>query len=163
MLETLQKEHSAWAARNSAELIPSLAALGIFEEACELLRVAVKLRALEVRGTKVRYTEEELTRMLADAVGDCAVYCCSRCTASGVDFSTAVRHAGMPPKSEPLLDACWRVLEAARGVVEAPQDKLAVVWVLSALQDTVRSVGLDFERCVTEAWSVVQARRPDRL
>lgn len=163
MLDSLQKEHSAWVAQYSAELSPLLASLGILEESCELFRAAVKLQALEVRGTEVRYSRADLLRMLADAVGDCAIYCCSRCTAHGVVFSTAVRHAGMPPKAELFLTACWRVLEAAQGAVDASDDRLAVVWVLSALQDAVRSVGLDFEQCVSDAWSVVRARRPDRL
>lgn len=162
MFKHLQKEHTEWADRHSARLTPVLASLGVLEEACELLRAAAKLAVWDVREAVVRYTREQLLAMYSDAVGDCAIYCLSRCTALDVDFRTAVRHAGMPPKSEPPLATCCRVLDAAWGIVEAPQDRLAVVWVLSALQDAAVAAGVSFESCVLDAWAVVRERSPDR-
>lgn len=162
MLEQLQGKHSAWAAEHNAALTPLLASYGILEEACELLRAAAKFAAFDRRGCAVRYTREQILAMYADAVGDCTLYCLSRCTATAVDFSTAVRHAGMPPKPEQPLSACRRVVEAALDAVARPDDKLAAVWVLSALQDAARAAGVDFEKAVLEAWAAVSIRRPDR-
>jgi len=158
-MKRLQKEHAEWLARMFPEQPAWLPAAGMVEEAGELLSVLIKSGRIQRWGAEGRYANKDWNLELTDAVGDCALYCCSLCNALGWDFATIVEQAAcVLPDRITMLQLSLELVQCAASVTRQPLQAYAVCYI-SLLKSVCAVVNLDFEHVVRTTWLVVQRRQ----
>src|SRR5260221_7052648 len=113
-MDKMQTEHREWLAKMYPDQPLWIPAAGMIEEAGELMHACLKREQADMWGEEGRYAGVDWTAEISDAIGDCAIYCCSLCNALNLDFPAVFRGADrFPQKSGSTFSACLHVVEAA--------------------------------------------------
>jgi NTP pyrophosphatase (non-canonical NTP hydrolase) len=155
-VKKLQVEHAEWLAREYPRQPPEVPAAGLVEEAGELLHAALKLEQVRIWGDDPRYPK--LYDDLVDAVGDCAIYACSYCTAAGLDFAAVVGSAKSGASDGPLLRVAVTLVAVSAEVYFGRSIQRLVEYV-SLLKHVCAFFGVDFGEAVQTTWVKVRERR----
>ena len=154
----LQHEHKDWVQREYPSQFPYIPAAGIVEEAGELMRAQLKTVEWTVWGPDGRYPN--LRELLADSIGDVAIYACSFCNAVSWDFSELMYHsAHYTTDVLTPLEWCRSLVAAAAEFMQQPYTRSKLLMVLIRLRGAAKSMEVEFEHAVYETWKQVRTRR----
>lgn len=143
----MQREHRQWLEANYPNQPPGIPAAGMIEEAAELLHAVLKLEQARIWGEEKRYPLPSLREKLLDAIGDCAIYCCSYCNATGADFATL---------AEVSLTGSGTLLDMAKSLVMVSETPALY---MSRLRAIALAASCPFEATVLAVWQQVKERR----
>ena len=159
-LYDVQTEHAAWLAEEYPGQPASLPASGILEEAGELLSAMVKLEQERRWGQDLRFVGKDWRAELMDAIGDCAIYCCSLCNVMEWSFGAVCDEADQPSVNERTLrDLVLALVRAAAEVAAWPECRMYTVVVLSLLKAISWAMNIQFSEAVLSVWAKVKTRR----
>lgn len=153
-LSQLQAEHKAWVDGMFPGQPPIIPAAGMVEEAGELLHAILAMEREKIWGPDPRYPN--LRSDIADAIGDCVIYACSLCNASGWDFRELCCLA---------YDTDKPPLEQAVGIVSAAVTNVSHIsyatteHYIARLRAISHTLGYDFHICIVETWQQVKTRK----
>lgn len=157
----MQLEHKAWLEANYPRQPAYIPAAGCVEEAGELMHCILKQEQEALWGQEERYTNVEWRIELADAIGDCAIYACSLCTANEWEYASLLAMARTVPTQDaasPLTAAAY-VVSAAVTVVLQPGSAPNVMYFLASLLTVARLCNMSFDDCVETTWAQVKLRK----
>lgn len=163
---TMQTEHAAWLEVNFPGQRPIFPAVGMLEEAGELIRSFLKMSQNEIWGHN--HDRRLLRRKLIDDVGDCAIFVCSLANSAGWDFAGMVESAkgtGTYNVSPVSFVLATRLVDYAVSTVRACHPELApgayshARVFLAELVSISRSLSIDFDNAVSQTWAIVKTRR----
>lgn len=159
----IQAEHKAWVDVEYPGQPKWQPAAGMLEEAGELLRVVLKHNQHLQFGVEERYKGVDWDAELVDAIGDCAIFCCSLCNASGWSFDAMVKH--LPPEHPTgmtTMSIALRLVLAAVSVCEPPHMRCYAELYIVLLKTLSEVLSVDFDYAVARTWSEVKKRRHAR-
>lgn len=159
---TFQAEHREWLNDLFPGQTPLFPAAGMVEEAGELLHVLLKKDQASVWGCESRYVDADWDAKTQDAIGDCAVYCCSLANSQDWNFDAMVEKAFSMSeyvKCRPILNAASRLVHLACAVTEDPDDPMRSIAFLALLMRLSVLLNTDFDAAVASVWSDVKGRR----
>lgn len=159
-LELFQRDHRAWLDRLYPDQLPVFPAAGLVEESGELMRALLKCQ--QANGGKHperRYVDADFNAMLVDAVGDCAIFVCSLCSANNLAFAKVVADASLvlPKPKEAFLMAAKLCGQAAY-VCEDPRERGAIVYYVAHLLRLCETWNIDFRQAIATTWEEVRCR-----
>jgi hypothetical protein len=154
-MKQLQEEHAAWLQVMYPEQPKEHPALGMVEEAGELLHVVLKRSEAAKYGEKLRYVSVDWQEKLIDAVGDCAIYVCSYCNAAGWEFSSLCKVRGF--NGEELKILAVKLVQSATEFALSHKYTAMIVYMmrLSALCEYLH---IDLETATRATWAKVKER-----
>ncbi len=157
-----QAEHKTWLDANFRNQPPEFPALGMVEEAGELLHVLLKMAQQLIHGTEQRYKDTHWGKELDDAIGDCCIYACSLCTALDLSFSSMFSMRGREP--HPLtydlgVSLVREATEVHYAVTHTSFVEPRIQAFLWRLQQIAEAAHTSFEDAVKIAWAKVQKRK----
>lgn len=156
----VQAEHMEWLRSNYPGQTPLFPAVGMVEEAGELVHALLKREQERKWGSEPRYEGTDWGAQLEDAIGDCALYACSLCNTVHWDFERLLGAVGELPAESPFDGAC-RLVRIAGGMVTDPADEPMCAMYLACLQGVSRAVGVQFAEAVVRTWEEVKRRSRD--
>jgi NTP pyrophosphatase (non-canonical NTP hydrolase) len=158
-LSAMQQEHRAWVQEMYPDQKPWIPAAGCVEEAGELFHCILKIEQTQTWGHETRHGD--LTAKMVDAIGDCLIYACSLCNATGWDFAQLYyvgearshsAYVGLTP-----LAQCSMIVKAACGVF----DEISPVTLTSYLEAVIvmaNMSGVNPEEAALKTWQEVRQR-----
>jgi len=160
-MRRIQAEHAEWVGRLYPGQTPEFPAAGMVEEAGELMRAVLKCQqANGAKHPEARYAGVDWNAAFADAVGDCAIYCCSLCNTNGWDFEKLVDDAKLcPPKTKSVFLAAAELVAIAADVCSEPTLRSTAVCYISRLIGICDAWGVDFGAAVRATWEEVKCRK----
>lgn len=161
-MRDMQAEHKLWLARLYPNQPAAFPAAGMVEEAGELMHVLLKCQQASISGKhpEARYRDADWNAKFRDAVGDCAIYCCSLCNANGWDFEDLVEHAKLMLRRKVLtaFDAAAELVAHAVSACQEPSVRGCSVCFMAELLTICTLWGVDFETSVVRTWAEVKER-----
>ena len=158
-MNNLQGQHKQWLTTMYPDQPKELPAIAMVEEAGELVHVLLKKQQEHVWGREPRYAHRDWTVDLVDAVGDCAISCCSWCNATERVFLEILQAAESVESSMLIdlqpLELATMLLQAGVGVFRRSEDPTRYI---AILRTVAASLDLDFERAVLTTWETVRLR-----
>lgn len=152
----LQSEHKEWVDREYPEQPARVPLAGMVEEAGELLHAALKLEQEKLWGSDPRYFK--LSHDMEDAVGDCAIYCCSLCNAAGQRFGFEHGAVGFATESLDKLQLCAAFVALAASGLTRNDVRFFIDEYLRTLVYISGRFGVDFSAAVERTWARVKLR-----
>lgn len=158
-LKELQLEHREWVQKMYPDQQPWVPAAGCVEEAGELFHCILKVRQTEMWGHEARHGD--LYTKMVDAIGDCLIYACSLCNATGWDFeglySVGDSRSYSAVVGNTPLDQCSTIVKAACGVF----DEISPVTLTRYLEAVIvmaKQSGIDPVEATLKTWQEVRQR-----
>lgn len=152
----IQREHKEWLDREFPGQEPIVPAIGMVEEAGELLHCLLALERERKWGPDKRYPD--LRNDLLDAVGDCGIYVCSMCNTKGWSFDNAIRQSWGRTAEPTLLKCGLELVKCGLHVAEYLGQAQVHVYV-SQLHETAKLAGIDVLEAVSTTWQKVKERK----
>lgn len=157
--DALQREHAEWLRENFPGQEPLFPAVGMVEEAGELMHALLKLQQSARWGKEPRYARKDWTAAIRDGIGDCALYTVSLCNTQGWSYRRMLERADSLALVLPPLEYALRAVSAAALVVRQPSSEVLASGYSEMVHCLARSMGLDFKDPVLATWEVVSRRR----
>lgn len=151
----IQKEHKEWVDREYPKQPPYIPLTGMVEEAGELLHAVLKMEQQRIWGDEPRY--KRLHDDLVDAIGDCAIYCCSLCNTVGQQFTCERERDYKLIGGFNTFFAVEFVKYAAEGV-QRTDYRAYIDGYLGRLKEIAWRLNIDFEAAVRSTWARVKLR-----
>lgn len=154
--EEFSKEHDVWLKANFPNQPPEHPAVGMIEEAGELMHVLLKLSQEHTWGAEPRYAGNHWGKKLVDAVGDCAIYCDSFCNAKGYSFPALAHEALCMDINLSFVAGVTLVHHALN--VHSTHSESQVHTYLSQLKSIAHRAGISLNDAITDTWAEVKLR-----
>ena len=154
---TFQQEHAEWLEANFPNQNPWMPAASMVEEAGELFHALLKLEQSKAYGRESRYVDCDFAAMLVNAVGDCAIYCCSLCNSNGWSYSELT--GSFDVQGSTLLQLASEMLQCAAKLAVNPGVKLHATLYMGLLRHIAVVCDVDFDVAVATTWREVKARK----
>lgn len=154
-----QAEHKEWVDAMYPDQPQWMPAVGLVEEASELLRCVLKGEQEKQFGKEFRHINVDWKAEMIDAIGDCGIFAVSLCNASGwhIDEAwNAAQQLGLP-LGEPKDVALELVVAGTRVASNPTYWKLSLY--LAILIGVADSCGFDAEECINQTWEKVKGRK----
>lgn len=153
----LQAEHKEWVDREYPGQPVRVPLAGMVEEAGELLHAALKLEQEQLWGSDPRYSK--LNHDMEDAIGDCAIYCCSLCNATGQRFGfEACQGPSKLYANMDRLQLCAAFVGLAASGLTRSDTRFFIDEYLRSLVYISGRFGVDFIAAVKRTWARVKLR-----